>query len=253
MKLIEQKTVAIALCSMILAGCSAKKDFVNLPDNVRSQITNTQGLLIEPSKTIAAEIETSQISSYTGGGLLFALVDCAIMDHRQDRANDVMKELQKDFESYNLRDKLKDKIHTSLAQAQWLHANSLDYTTELDKNALKEIIKNTKSDCVLVSQFIYSMSPQFDGLSGRLYVTLYPSSDKIKKSIDSTDLETPIYKFNVFHSEKLPQATTCLEENSKIWVQNEGYYLKNTLDKIVDQIIIKLNEALQNPNKVEKG
>jgi hypothetical protein len=233
--------ILISLTALILVGCAAKKDFINLPPDVMPKITATQAYLVEPSKSINTEIKVSQISSYTGGGLIFALMDCAIMESRKYDANEVMKTLQKDFDSYNLRAKLKEKIQNSIIQNQWLHSHSLDDLKEFNTAEIQKNIKNSKTDYVLVSQFVYSMCPQFQRLAGTLFVTLYAPGD----------LETPIFKFNITHLAILHGAKATPEENAKLWVENNGLNLNTAFDKIIDQIIVKLNICLGNPGTVE--
>lgn len=83
--------------AIVLSGCASRKEFVALPDSVQKEIGSTEVYAEECQKALIADIESSNISTYAGGGLLFALVDCAIMAHREGCANDALREIQSDF------------------------------------------------------------------------------------------------------------------------------------------------------------
>ena len=75
---ISKNLVSISLCALLLSAC-ATKETVSLPEKVQKEITSTEVYIEECDKKMKSDIKSSNITSQTGGGLLFALIDSAVM------------------------------------------------------------------------------------------------------------------------------------------------------------------------------
>ncbi len=245
----QHKSVLFLTSIMILlSACNSKKEFISLPDNIQGQIESTDAYVVECPKEMQADVESSNIAAYTGGGLLFALVDCAITAHRQDSAKNLMIDLQKQLMEFNLEERFKSKFEQTLKNADWLHLCNIYYVKDLNDKTYEEILPKVKSDTVLTAQFNYKLNPEFNVLTGTLYLTLYPASSKIKKMVNTENTaNTPIFKFNVSATASLPYKGEDIDENAKRWAQNKGAYLKKALENIVDQIGFSVEQALKHP------
>ena len=246
---ISQNLVLISLCTIVFSGCAAKREIVSLPESVQKEIKSTDVYIEECEKKVKADIETSNIGTYGGGGLLLALVDCAVMSHRDNCADDALTCVQNDVATFDFQEKFSKKIERKLQDTNWLHAQKINHITGINDEAHQEIFKKTNTDCVLTSKFISNLNPQLNVLRGTLYLTLYPTSEKIKKMVNATDsLETPIFKFHIAATQSLPEATKEIEENAKLWAQNNGALLKQSLENIFNQVFDNLDKILNAPN-----
>jgi len=239
----------ISLCALVLSGCATRKEIISLPTTVQTQISSTDVYIQECEKKVRADIEQSNISTYTGGGLAFALVDAAIMSHREECAEDALVDVQKEVQTFNFQEKYQNRLTQILESTDWLQVQRVNYLAEFNDAAHAEIFSKANTDAVLTSKFIYKLNPQFSVLTGTLYVTMYPTSPKTKKMVNAeSPLETPIFKVHVSATEQLPQTGESIEENAKFWSENNGFHLRKGLENILNQIFVKLDQVLRNPN-----
>lgn len=238
-----------SLCALVFSGCASRKYIVALPESVQKQISSTDVYLDECDKKVRADIESSNISTYVGGGLLIALVDCAIMAHRESSAENALEDVQKVAATFNFQEKFSNRLSHSLQNTNWLHVQRINHVAGLKYEEYQEIFKKANTDCVLVSKFFYKLNPQFNVMTGTLFLTLYPTSQKLKNLVKTEDpSETPIFNFHISATEALPQAGHEMEENAKLWAQNNGSHLRSALENILNQIFVRLDKILQNPN-----
>jgi hypothetical protein len=239
----------ISLCVLVLSGCATKKEIISLPTTVQTQISSTDVYIEECKKKVSADIEKSHITTYTGGGLAFALVDAAIESHREESAEDALVDVQKEVQTFNFQEKYQNRLTQILQSTHWLQVQRVNYLAGLNDAAYEEIINKANTDAVLTSKFIYKLNPQFNVLTGTLYLTLYPTSNKTKKMVNAENpLEMPIFKVHVSATEQLSQASESIEENAKFWAQNNGFHLRKGLENILNQFFFKLDQVLRNPN-----
>lgn len=239
----------IFLWALALSGCATRKETVSLPERVQKEIKSTEVYIEECEKKVRADIESSNVRTYSGGGLLFALIDCAVMSHRENCAEDALVCLQKEITTFNFQEKFSKKIEHTLQNTSWLHAQKINHITGINDEKHQEIFKNANADCVLTSKFIYKLNPELNVMTGTLFLTLYPTSEKIKKIVNATDpIETPIFKFHISATEALPESTKDIEENAKLWAQNNGIFLRQSLENIFNQVFDRLDKILKTPN-----
>lgn len=237
------------LCALVLSGCASKKDIISLPPAVQKEISSTDVYLEECEKKIKADINQSNVSTYTGGGLVFALVDVAVNSYREDCTEDALVDMQKEVQTFNFQEKYRNRLTQILQNNHWLQVQRVNYLASLNDAAHEEIFNKANTDAVLTSKFIYKLNPQFNVLTGTLYLTLYPTSHKTKRMVNTDNpLEMPIFKVHISATEQLSRPGERIEENAKYWAQNNGSHLKKGLEKILNQIFVSLDQVLRNPD-----
>ncbi|AIK96494.1 hypothetical protein [Candidatus Odyssella acanthamoebae] len=249
----KQKTTwFIAMAGVLaLSGCATHQEFVPLHATVRKEIGSTDAYAEDCQTTLIADVERSHVSTYMGGGLLFALVDAAIESHREGCANDAMVDIQKGFVTYNAQEKVKAHFSQSLKQAEWLHAGQVQSVKALDEPTQINFTQKSKSDTVLTGRMVYKFNPDLSVLTGIIYLTVYPTSQKLRALVNAGDpLQKPVFKVNVKAAEALPLRDKDLEANAKKWADNDNRLLKEALDKITNQAFSNLDRALKNPEYI---
>lgn len=230
------------------SGCATKKEIVSLPETVQKEISSTEVYIKECDKQIKADVEKSNISTYTGGGLVFALVDGAVMSYREDCADEALVNLQKEVAKFEFQEKFRDRLSHSLQNTNWLHVQRVNFLTDINDEVHQEIFRKANTDCVLTSKFIYKLNPQFNVMTGTLFLTLYPTSEKMRRMVSAENpLERPIFQYNISATESLPQAQEDIQENAKLWAQNNGFQAKRALESILNQVFHKLEMTLKTP------
>ena len=224
-----------------------------MPEKVQKELQSTT-VYIEENKKIKADIKASNIATYTCGGLLPALVDCIIMDVRQNRADEAMVDLQKEIQSFNFRENVTDRLTKELQSTGWLNVKQVHFVNDTSESLREAWVENSKSDGTLISRFIWQLNPDFSVLTGTLYVEVFPTSPQLKKLVNCEDpLETPIFKFNISATHSLAGSKESLEENAALWAQEKGCYVRKALAGVIEKVFCNLKKILQNPNHLPEA
>lgn len=241
--------LVVSIFAFLLSGCASQKAFVSLPEPVQKELQSTTVYIKECKKELEADVENSNLTTYTGGGLLVALVDSAIVAHRQDTANEAMMNLHKEIDTFNFQENFRDKLAGQLQNTEWLNVKEVNFVNELNDEVMKELVKKEKNDSMLISRFQYKLNPDFTVLTGTLYLEAYPINPRIKKIVNCEEsLKTPIFKFNVSATHALPTKGQDIKENAALWAQDNGAYLRNALNSILREVLLKVERVLKNPN-----
>jgi hypothetical protein len=244
-----QKFSLIIFVAVMFSGCGgAKKNFVALPPELITQIGSTDVYLEECEEKMTAEIENSHISTYSGGGLLFALADAVVEANRTNTAAKAMQSIQKELEVYELRKKFSDGAAHEFFAAKWLNVHNVNYMSKLDEKTTKSIVDRAKTDALLVGRFVYKLNPSLDVMNGTLYITLYPTGANIRSMLNvKNPLAKPIFKFHISATEELHHKSKKIEDNANAWAESGGMRLKTGLDNIIYKIFHDLRNTLKNP------
>lgn len=245
------KTLLITLLALEITSCSTKKDFISLAPDLKQEIKLTEGYLEEAQKKAMSDVERSNVTSITGGGLIFALLDGAIEGHRRNNAEEAMELVQKNFHTANLQKIHEEKFNELLKAHEWLHISSLTYKPELQDDLVQEIVNQSKADVVLTSKVIYKFNPTMDILTGTLYLTLYPSGEKMKKKLDTNNpFKEPILKINLSSSDSIVKSDEeeTMENNLKVWSKDNNARLNQGLMEIANSLFKKADLVLKNPS-----
>ena len=123
------------------------------------------------------------------------------------------------------------------------------HVTDLNVEKCKKICCDSQTDGTLVSLFYYKLSPDFKTLTGTIYVTVYPTSEKLMILVKTKELtETPIYKTNVSATEILENSTDDIKKNAEIWSKDNGEYLKRSMENLAKKLVLSLGNVMKYPN-----
>lgn len=237
----------VASIGLILSNCSTPPECVSLPEGIKNKIGSTDIYVEEFQKNLDADIESSHLSMYSGGGLLFAVADAVIMDHRKDCANNAISEIQKDFKESHIQEKFKSKLSSTFRKTDWLFVNQIHFVKNMNDEKQEEVLKKGNTDGVIIAKLQYKFNPNFDTLRGTLSVSLYPTSIKLKEMIKEEMHSKPTMNFNVSATKTLISSGKGLEENAKIWAQDQGWFLQNALEELLEQICMNTEKVLKDP------
>jgi len=237
---------------LILTGCGAQKQFIALPQETKKEIQSTDIYLLDCQDKMHFDVENSNVSGYTGGGLLFALIDGAIMEGRKNDAEKALVPLQEVLKNIDVQEYLNSALIPSLKESEWLKAQDIHHVKNINNDELKEVILKTKSDAVLVTHFNYRLSHDFKKLTGAFYVTLYPASDRLKTLLKIEDpLKEPLFKTHVILHENLKNCHDDIQKNADLWSVNDAFYLKDAIKNLIHRLTANLEKQIQNPEAIE--
>ncbi len=241
----------LSLCAvLILTGCAGRqKEFIALPETIQAQLESTDVYLVDCPEKMGFDIEDSNVASYTGGGLIFGLIDAAIMSSRQSDAEEAIGCIQSELKNIKVQSILHDKLIPLYKNNDWLKTRHVHHVTDLSKEKCKALCNDSQTDGTLVSIFYYKLSPDFKTLTGTLHVTLYPTSKKLTMLVKTEEpTEKPIFKTNVSATEILENSKDDIKENAKLWVQDKGSHLKNSMERLTQKLVFNLENIMRYPN-----
>lgn len=241
---------SILLCTvLILTGCATKqKEFVAIPATVQTKIESTDVYLVDCPDKMGFDIEASNVSTYTGGGLIFGLIDAAIMSSRESNAEEAIGCVQGKLKDINVQKMLHEKLIPLFQNTEWLKTRHVHHVKDLSKEKCKTLCDGSKTDSALVSIFYYKLSPDFKTLTGTLHVTLYPTSEKMKMLVNTKEpTEKPIFKTHVSVTKTLAGGKDDIKENAKLWAKDQGAYLKSSMESLVQSLVLSLENVLKFP------
>lgn len=231
----------------LLAGCSATPKYIAISKETQAKIATTDVYLVEPKKTLTATIERSNITTYTGGGLLFALIDSAIDDSREEDAKKDIANIQRHMAKINVQDTLNTRLVPVFQNAKWLKVRNIAPMKVTGENTLKAKIDRTSAGAILNVYFTYYMDPDFTLIRGNLFVTLYATGD----FGETIEKGAPIFKTEVSTVRSLENVGKNRQENCALWERGSGVYLKRVIEDIVQDLVHQLEHTLKTPDQEE--
>jgi hypothetical protein len=262
---INTKSATLVLISLTLSGCG-ECPFVAMPEELLDQISSSNTYVVEPPQKLAISIDNSNISTLqtSSGGLIgsifnltTSIVEAGVNSARKADANKALEEAHKGYEHPLIRQKLLDAIKVSINNTKWLHSQKIEEfikpseETELSDNTKENLLKASNEDATMICTVEFQFNPQIDVLTGTLFVTLYPTSERLLKIVNSEKpLKKPILKFRVTATYKLAQSNEDININGKAWSENNCAVLNQALSEIITKIASELETSLKDPSAV---
>lgn len=255
MKTIKMKNIIALSLIIILTGCAQKpKTFVPLTEPMKANISKTDLYVVDCPEKIGFDIERSNITAYTGGGLLFALVDAAIESNRTASGEKALECVHTAFKGIPVQNMLDNTVIPVIQKANWIDTATVHHVKDLDEKKLQVITDQSRADTNMVAVFDYRFNTDLSTLTGVLHIALYPKSDTLKKMAKTKkDFDTPIFKTHIAHSKHLTMNHEDLAKNAKSWANGNGIYLKECLESVIQEIAKGLETALMYPQHVPES
>ncbi len=245
------KLIAASLLGLLCIGCSsAQKDFIPLQDATKAQIGSSDFSLLHVQDEINVDVEESNISRHTGGGLLIAMIDASITNSRTKDAEKLVSPIRAELTDFDIDEEVKNKVLPIVKDTSWLRMKSFKLVQGMGNTARDDILKNAKSDVVGMVNTAYSLTSDFSAINVSLTLELYPISHGVKQfSKSKKNNSIPIYRTKVVCSKRMMTATKNAEKNAKLWVANNGQQIKSTMRESIDYLSAQLNNELQHPDR----
>lgn len=165
-------------------GCSVRK---GLPDEYRHQTAHGEVYIDVPQEEINPSIRRSNMSTYSGGGLIFALADAVVDDIETGNAEDNVAQLRNKLINYSFEANFIRLLQQKLAEAGQLRDDQILEVPTADKKFVQNTLETANKPLAVLSSS-YVLAPDFDGLVIRATLQLFVKEASTSK---------PVYK-NVF-------------------------------------------------------
>lgn len=217
------------LCS----GCASVH--VPLKQEDAQRITTMQMQAVVVQEEIAAEVEKSKVSTYTGGGLIPALIDLAVESHRAQSANQLLEPVRKSCTGFDFRKELAGQLQGLKEGGALKLSEAVVNATPLDEEARLALFGRMNGNALLELNVSYRLSADFNSVSVLNSAKLW-----MKGQAD------PVYA-NQFTYRSPSLQKKEKDEAAAAWAENDGVLLRKTLQNASAEIAHMLASDFTNP------
>lgn len=233
------KLGAIIFTIMSMTGCETAPSKVELSKAAIQNIQTIDAYIFVEQDEIHADINKSNVATYTGGGLIPALIGAAVDNSRAKNAEELVKPIRDKMVDYDYAELIKKEIAQELSKVPWLKVNHLSLFTGLPEKDLQRNLIPSDSNALLVIGSDCFFSPDFKSLniSGKVHLIRKPQGSDI-------NFNSCMYKNSVAQSETLTTNLSSKETAAAKWAENNADLTRKSIDKLTNEFAKKLASGL---------
>ncbi len=240
----------------LLAGCAGHKNFIALPEELNDQVGSTDLMVQRVEKELGAEIESSNLrqtiktEGNIGGaiGLIGFLVDAGVEAHRKSVITNALKDVQHVFNTLNIQEKINNTLAKAMKKHKWIHLQNTFTVEEMNSFDLEKRLLSSNKDVTALAKVKLGFNSALDSFTAQLEVTFYPTGGSVKGIVKPEDItDKPIMRFKTFASETLDNASEEVEENGKVWSENNAKKFRDGLDNVLKTLSVRMDQFLSSP------
>lgn len=242
--------IGMALCT--LTACATEPAFISLTPELSQRIRSSNGVIVATQKEIIADIDKSNVATYTGGGLIPALIDVAIESSRASSAEKSLKPIRDVLVNYEIGSELHRALGTRIEAIPWLQARKIEVIHDNRSNQIPHLLAANSEDALLVLTPTYVFSSDFSVLRFQTEVRVVPRATHLMPQNAGNDAEkrmTPLYKTTVIHLEPLTNQKNSTVDAATAWASEDGKRIKEALQQGTTRVADQIIEALSHPER----
>jgi hypothetical protein len=210
---------------IFLNGCAATH--IALKPTEAKEITSVDVYIGLAQQEIYAEIVKSNVSAATGGGLLPALIDAGVDQHRAKKAEELVQPIRTALMDYDFGKCLTEKIESELKSLTWMKINNVRVSGDISKKGYEKAFVDSEASAILFMTTKYFLSHNLIVLNMSSEAKLFPK--KGGKNVDLSDGNC-IYKNLLFFEDSIDTRPSSKQEAINCWADNGGYITRQALD-----------------------
>ena len=237
-------SLGFILIIIMVAGCTSSR--IALKPEYQEQLTSADTIIEVQQKEIYAEIEDSQIATFSGGGLIPALIDAAIEHNRAKTADNLIRPIRNQLDDYDFRLEFKDTFESKVQAIDWLHGANVEEAENITPSDIMERLSHSSS-AILTLQSKYYLTPKFDSVIVEAKISLYlpgVSNQNRKKP-------KPIYRNNFTSQESITGPEKMSKKLNADYLATNTNWLNEALENGCSQIIDKFVSDIQRIDSVQ--
>lgn len=243
MRFITTLTCAVFL---LLSGCATQPQFKPMPAAAVGKINDADITVAVPQKEIVAQIERSNISGATGGGLLFALIDAAVESHRATEAEKQIAALRNSIVDYNFNAVALREVREQTEAISWIAGKNVRAVTDISEENIEKELLASKKDTFVSLNFEYFLSVDKKSVSVGLTANAYPNTGDLTalqislykdttrlndENAKRSDTANSLFRDWIVYTESLAEGMKTPEEALAIWARDGGARMRDALDR----------------------
>ncbi len=169
------KRLLLALVlSVGISGCATVREYNRIDAEMRPEIKKMETVLIVKQSELGSDIDQSNISTVTGGGLIPALIDAGINSKRTKKAEALIGPIRDKLIDYDFATKLEGELEGQMKSVNIKGADDVKLVRAEDKQFRQTTLSGSDSDIVMFIDAGYKLSPDFDTVTATANVMAYP-------------------------------------------------------------------------------
>jgi len=251
MRLNQFRTIiTVITITFLLVACGGGANFrVKMPKKAIPHVHSSNVLININQKKIYAQIKRSNITQYTGGGLIPALVDVAVETSRQSDADDALIPVNEVLNNYHFNQKIVNGLTDKLKKIAWLKLDSVSKSSATnDDEKLAERKKNA-GNLVIDIQTSYYLGIDFRTLIIETVVIGYPNDSSLTKlaydEVDNIDVNVLFRNKYTSRSYLFVPFGASLTDAGKLLASNNGEEIFKAMDTAIAEMLESLAVGLE--------
>jgi hypothetical protein len=175
---------------------------------------------------VTAQVQGSNISKFTGGGLIFGLIDGAIIAKRTAEMAEIIKPLQEQTADFNFRNKLESALSESAVALHLPTAKVGGVLVTLTADERKQLFEINAENAILQIQTVYWLTMDYKRLMVGTTAYLWVRGN-----------DTPVFYNNYAYYTPPVSDSSDTAEIVKKWSENKGEKLRLKLIEGISETI----------------
>ncbi len=240
-------------CSLfvLMVGCTtAPPTHIPVPSQVPPALSSSEAIIVASQNEILADVEKSNVTMYTGGGLIPALIDVAIESSRSDTTEEMIVPIREALADYDVGARMKQALAPGLQTISWLHVKHVDTHYDKHPDVAAHLLPQGSTDALILINTSYKLTSDFSALSTNAEINVYPRSNELKRLTPPQegmeDSLVPFYKNTVSRWYPLPSNPSDQDLAVGKWTRDQGKLIKEAMDQNIEGICKELLAGLRN-------
>lgn len=239
MKSTFRHLVMAAAISVGLTACATPRTYNHIDQPARLAMDSAETLLIVVQSEIGSDIDVSDVTTATGGGLLPALIDAGINANRREKAEEMIAPIRDMLVDYDFASVMKTSLAESLESVSVEGMSNVTLSRSTDMDMVESFVQDTATSAVLLVNTDYKLSSDFSRMIASANVFIYPKDEALFAYREKGDKDAKLAEYNdniyrnsiLFEANLLPAATADKPTNAAAVAALDAEEIQAVLDK----------------------
>jgi hypothetical protein len=236
----------IAVCALIalVSGCATlPKNHFLAPDG-RTVAGGREVQVSVAQGEIKTNINKSHVAAAMGGGLLGALIDVGVEQHRATVAETEVAPLRNALIGFDYDTEVRSQTKETLTSLDWFGAQTFGFAKEVSPASRRNEVLQANTNQIAFVDYDYGVSVAFDAIELHSRISLANTHDpETLKGKTARASELP---YQQRHKVIVPLqgASTDMDANVQRWSANNGALAKQALEASLQHIQVMMKQGL---------
>ncbi len=244
-----------------LVGCSTPPTHITVPLDVPPALTSSDVVIVLSQKEMVANVVPSNIDlhdlpTYTGGGLIPALipevVDAVVETSNSSVTEENVEPILAALAKYDVGARFREALLPEIRTISWLHVKKVESLYDPHSDPEDRLLPKGTTDALILIKTSYKLTSDFYALNTKAELYIYPRTQQLKKLTPPQegmdDSHVPFYMKKVSRWSHLPEDNTRDQTiAAERWTRNGGALIQQALDETIDGMCNELLAGLRNP------